>query len=112
MSVDAYTPEDSKQDLDSRLKAFWDLESLGIKADECSVYQEFEKTIKFKGSRYEVSLPWKQFRLELPDHYDLSLKRLIGLLKRLRETPEVRTSSVRCHHTGPNQERDSRVRGY
>ena len=25
----------------------------------------------------------------MPDHYDLSLKRLIGLLKRLRETPDV-----------------------
>ena len=89
LSVDVYTPEDTKQDLDSRLKAFWDLESLGIKPDECSVYQEFEKTIEFKDNRYEVSLPWKHFHLELPDHYDLSLKRLVGLLKRLKETPEV-----------------------
>ena len=89
LAVDTYTPEDSKQDLDSRLKAFWDLESIGIKSNEYSVYQEFEKTIKFKDNRYEVSLPWKQFHPELPDHYDLSLKRLVGLLKRLRETPEV-----------------------
>ena len=50
------------------------------------MYQEFEKTIKF---RYEVSLPWKQFHPELSDQYDLSLKRLVALLKRVRETPEV-----------------------
>lgn len=89
LAVDGYSPEDSKQDLDSKLKAFWDLESIGIKSNECSVYQEFEKMITFKGNRYEVSLPWKQFHPKLPDHYDLSLKRLIGLLKRLREAPDV-----------------------
>ena len=87
--VDAYSPEDSKQDLNGKLKAFWDLESIGIMSNECNVYQEFEKSIALKGNRYEVSLPWKQFHPELPDHYDLSLKRLIGLLKRLRETPDV-----------------------
>ena len=86
LSVDAYMLEDSKQDLDSRLKAFWDLESLGIKPDECSMYQEFEKTID---NRYKVSLLWILFHLELPDNYDISLKRLVGLLRRLRETPEV-----------------------
>ena len=56
--VDAYTPEDDKQNLDSRPKAFWDLESLVIKPDECSVYQEFEKTTTFKGNKYEVLLPF------------------------------------------------------
>ena len=89
LAVDAYAPEDNKQDLDSKLKAFWDLESIGIKSNESSVYQEFEKTITLKSNRYEVSLPWKQFYPELPDHYDLSLKRLLGLLKCLRETPDV-----------------------
>ena len=53
------------------------------------MYQEFEKNIIFKGNRYEVSLPWKQFHPELPDHYDLSVKRLIGLLRRLNGNPEV-----------------------
>ena len=41
MLVDAYVPEDSLQDLDGRLKMFWDLESLGVKQEESSVCQEF-----------------------------------------------------------------------
>ena len=37
------------RDLDDSLKKFWDLETLGIKEDECSVYEDFEKSISFKG---------------------------------------------------------------
>ena len=50
---------DSSNSLDNSLKAFWELESLGIKQDEPSVYEEFTKNIKFMNGRYEVSLPWK-----------------------------------------------------
>ena len=48
LAVDTYTPEDSEQELDNRLKAFWDLESIGISPDECDVCQEFEENIIFK----------------------------------------------------------------
>ena len=68
---------------------FWDLESLGIQPNEATVYDEFESSIQFSGKRYEVSLPWKESHAPLPDNYDLSLKRLIGLLKRLRQNPEI-----------------------
>ena len=53
------------------------------------VYEEFENIIKFKENHYEVSLPWKELHPPLPDNYDLALKRLIELLKRLRQTPEI-----------------------
>jgi len=82
--VDAYVPENSPQDLDGRLKMFWDLKSLGVRQDESSVYQDFQKEITYKNQRYEVSLPWKQSHPTLPDHHDLALKRLNGLLKHLR----------------------------
>ena len=42
--------------LSSLLKAFWELESLGIKQEEPSVHEEFKTTIKFKNGRYEVNL--------------------------------------------------------
>ena len=89
MLVDVYVPEDSSQDLDGRLKMFWELESLGVKQEESSVCQEFQKEITFKNGRYEVSLPWKQSHPILPDHYDLALRRLNGLLKRLQQNSDM-----------------------
>ena len=87
--VDVYTVDDSLQELDRTLKKFWDLESLGVKQNEPSVYQDFQKDITFRDGRYEVSLPWKQSHPTLPGHYELALKRLGGLLKCLRHTPRV-----------------------
>ena len=77
--------------LDDRLKRFWDLETLGIKNEETSVYETFEQKIKFNGERYEVSLPWKEWRLPLRDHRELCHKRLLSLLTRLRQTPKLLT---------------------
>ena len=87
MLVDVYVPEDSLQDLDRRLKMFWELESQ-CKTRESSVCQEFQKEITFKNGRHEVSLPWKQSPI-LPDHYDLALRRLNGLLKHLQQNSDM-----------------------
>ena len=42
-----------------------------------------------KDDRYEVSLPWREFHQLLPDNYTLSLRRLKGLLQRLRQDPRI-----------------------
>ncbi len=44
---------------DDSLRAFWELESLGIQPDERTVYDDTVGSINFQGGRYEVSLPWK-----------------------------------------------------
>lgn len=75
------------ESLDETLQSFWDLESLGIKDPDRSVFTEFEESIKFSNDRYEVSLPWKDPHPALPDNYQLCLKRLHGLLCRLRQDP-------------------------
>ena len=72
------------QTLDDRLKSFWDLESLGIMNPDQSVLDEFQDKIQFCDGRYEVSLLWKDPHLLPPDNYQLSLRRLQGLLRRLR----------------------------
>lgn len=77
--------------LDDCLKRFWDLESLGIVKEEASVCEKFVQRMKFDGSRYEVCLPWKECHPPLPDHRELSLKRLMSLLKRLKQTPQLLT---------------------
>ena len=75
--------------LNEQLRAFWELESLGIQPNEKSIYDYSSESIKFREGRYTVSLPWKQFHPPFPDNYHLSQQRLMGLLKRLRQNPAL-----------------------
>lgn len=77
------------QGIDKELRNFWDLESLGILREERSVHDEFTSTITFKDGRYEVNLPWKEQHPILPDNYEMSRKRLMNLLQRLQQEPDV-----------------------
>ena len=78
-----------EQTLNETMKSFWELESFGIPDIDRSLYDELCGTIKFQDGRYEVQLPWKTPRRDLPSNYELSLKRLRGLLRRLRHDPDV-----------------------
>ena len=78
------------KELDSTLRSFWELESLGIEeVANDPVYDRFASTLQVKNERYEVSLPWREYHDDLPDNYSLSRRRLHGLLKRLQQNPEV-----------------------
>ena len=85
----ACVPLQDVQVLDDCLKSFWDLESFGITGPERSVLDDFQDKIHFTGGRYEVSLPWKDSHSLLPTNYQLSLQRLWGLLRRLRQDQNV-----------------------
>ena len=75
--------------LDRRLKSFWELESFGVPDSDRSVYDMFQETVQFKNRRYEVALPWKDSHSTLSDNFQLSLTRLNGLLRRLRQDKNV-----------------------
>ncbi|XP_064394514.1 uncharacterized protein LOC135341786 [Halichondria panicea] len=75
--------------LNDTMRSFWELESFGIPNTDRSLYDKLRDTIEFREGRYEVQLPWKAPRLDLPNNYALSLKRLKGLLRRLRHDPDV-----------------------
>ena len=76
-------------ELNRTLRSFWELESLGIRDPENSVYEEFESSVEMKEGRYEVSLPWKKFHDPLPHNYELSFKWLHDLLRRLRQETKI-----------------------
>ena len=78
--------EDNSQVLNQTLQSFWELESLEIKQPDRCVFTEFEEKIQYKGGRYEVSLPWRDVH---PDNYQLALKRLKGLQRRLQQQPTL-----------------------
>ena len=75
--------------LAEQLRSFWELESLGIHEEEKKLYDEFASNIAFQDGRYKVSLPQKEFHEPLADNYLLSVKRLRGLLQRLRHDPTI-----------------------
>ena len=76
--------------LAEQLRAFWELESLGISEEEKTLYDgEFAGNITFQDGCYKVSLPWKEFHEPLADNYLLSVRRLRGLLQRLKHDPEI-----------------------
>ena len=60
----------SDSDLDASLKMLWDLEILGIKGDESSIYEKFTTSIQHREGRYEVEL--KETHPTLPDNLELS----------------------------------------
>ena len=79
-----------EQRLNSTLRMFWELESLGINEDnDLSVLESFDRGIAYKDGRYQVSLPWKESHAALPDNYQLSKKRLLSLVHRLKQNPSV-----------------------
>ena len=80
---------DEEISLDQQVKQFWDLETLGIKENEPTVYEKFIRDIRHDGERYEVKLPFKEFHPVLPDNYQLSKRRLGSLLQRLKSKPQV-----------------------
>lgn len=73
-----------------RLKAFWEIESLGITMQQTDSPEEeealhmFEKTTQYKNGRYEVELPWRPDKPELPDNYRIARKRFEGLKRKLQ----------------------------
>ena len=77
------------QSLDKQLRAFWELEALGIQDQERTIYNEFTSAVKFENGRYKVPLPWRELHDPLPDNRQLSEKRLHGLLRRLKQDPAV-----------------------
>lgn len=82
----AACPDSEK--LDCQLRDIWELESLSISGNESPVYEQFGNDI-FKNGRYEVLLPWNDAHSTIPDNYQLCLRRLEGLLQRLRQSPET-----------------------
>ena len=75
--------------MDSTLRMFWKLESLGINNNTSSVQEDFDREIMFKDGQYQVALPWKESHDALPDNYHHIKKRLFSLLHRLEQNPSI-----------------------
>ena len=61
LQVDSQPSGIETTQLNEQLRAFWELESLGIVEEEKTLYDEFASTIRFKEGCYKVPLPLKEF---------------------------------------------------
>ena len=77
------------------LRAFWELESLGITDNsmysnaDAEIIQRFEKNLRFKNDRYEVKLLWKDSLDKLGNNFEVAKKRFLSLKNKLSRTPEI-----------------------
>ena len=75
--------------LDTTLKQFWSLDSVGINPDEISckdseAYEKFKTSLKYEDGHYVASLPWKKDHPKLANNFLLAKCRLKGVLKQLK----------------------------
>ena len=81
-----HTGTGPNEQLDKTLQALWELESFGIDPDNSTSPNHPTFAVKLKDGRYEVS---QNFTRRYQINYNLSLRRLNGLLQRLRRDPKI-----------------------
>lgn len=76
--------------ISKQLRAFWEVESLGIlnktteSPEEIEAVQHFNQTVRFKDGRYQVELPWKPNKQELQNNFKVAKTRFERLKKTLK----------------------------
>ena len=74
--------------LDNLLTKFWEISKIPEESDKNDdIITDFQKTIRFNEAtgRYNVRLPWKQNKQDLPTNFILSKRRLNSLLNSLNK---------------------------
>ena len=77
------------ESLSAQVEKFWNLDTLGIRSDEISVYDKCLEEIRVVDGRYEVRNPFKEDHPIIEDNYALSLTRLTKLKSRLDKNPVI-----------------------
>ena len=89
--------EDKKlEDVNTTLRKFWEIETVGtvesnkyLTKEEKSALDTAEESLKFLNGRYQLSIPWKENKIELPNNYDVAVRRLQNTEKKLIKNPEI-----------------------
>lgn len=84
------TVTEQNPNLSMELRAFWELESLGITQTNCGpggedekVREDFISSLAFIEGRYEAGLPWKPLNRQLESNETVARQRLLKLTRRL-----------------------------
>ncbi|GFU04435.1 DUF1758 domain-containing protein [Trichonephila clavipes] len=76
-------------DLNTTLRSFWELESIGVKNENCNSEEDvslemFKHREYFKNGGYEAELPWKGDNNELGDKLNLEKRRLGSPMRKMQ----------------------------
>ncbi|GFV12330.1 integrase catalytic domain-containing protein [Trichonephila clavipes] len=76
-------------DLNTTLRSFWELESIGVKKENCNSEEDvslgvFKQRVHFKNGRYEVELAWKRDSVELSDNFNLEKEQLGSPMRKMQ----------------------------
>ena len=81
------------------LRQFWEIENPRtsrdqpvLNPDEQCALEQVEKSLKYVDGRNQVALPWKENVPDLPDNYDMALRRLCNTERHLLKNPEIATA--------------------
>ena len=80
----------SDGDLNYLLKQFWSLEvKQPLFPKEKLAFDKVNESIRFDGERYEVAVPWKYERPELPPNWEMAEKHLHTVEKKLMQDEKL-----------------------
>ena len=79
------------------LKRFWDLESIGITTtgqlhltpEDKLAWDKVNNSLKFDGQHYEVAVPWRDERPQLPNNLPMAKKRFVSTERKLIKDTEI-----------------------
>jgi len=82
------------QEINDSILKFWKTEECRDMPPVCNLEEKdallaAEQSFKWTGTCYEIDLPWKSNVSNLPNNYDLALKRLNNIEKRLLKQPDL-----------------------
>ena len=86
---------DDVSNINQTLRKFWEVENVpstnatGLSQDDLEVIKHTEETRRLINGRYEIGMPWKQPRKELPSNYASALRRLGNTEKRLERDSQL-----------------------
>ena len=89
--------ENSQTDeISGLLRQLWEIENPRtshdqpvLNPDEQCALEQVQKSLKYLDGRYQVALPRKKNVPDLPDNYDMALRRLYNTEKQLLKNPEI-----------------------
>ena len=89
----AFFVKDSHE-LNTLVRRFWEIEEPGkkiqiVKPEEKRARDAVTETLRLEDGHYSVGLPWKTKDPELPDNFQMALRRLQNTEKRLQKSPEL-----------------------
>ena len=86
-----FVSEEAKADsLSVTLRRFWEIDNSGMESkQERFILEKAEKSIIFSESQYQIAIPWKEDKLQLPDNYKVALNRLQHLERCLLKSPQM-----------------------